>query len=515
MKIAWLTPLSKRTGVARYSLSVVNALSKIATVDVWTTKHEDNYSLGKDIKVYEITLDEKTYQQLDNYDVIVYNTGNNIAFHCEINELCTKKKGIVIIHDRVLHHYFAHIYLDEIKNPDSYISVMKYWYGSYGLNAAKLSLKTPPPVWETEDVAKYPLFEHLLWNTYGIVVHSKDLLDKVRMISPVPSKHIFHPFYHYPEENISLSREDLKIPDNKIILLQYGHITPNKNVHKVINAISENPEVRDYVYFIVAGDCNTSYGKKIKSLIKEKGLHNTISLTGHVSDSVLHAYIKNADICINLRFPSTEGASGSLIEQLYFKKPVIATRIGFFAEIPDECILKVESPVNISELSNAIKLLINNKEFRKKLALNGSEFARKNFSPDLYAKNFAGFIKDVLSSKTSIDFIDSVSDEILNFVTPETPEYFINNISREISLISGGQNSENERINRAPDSLSKELCNDFQPIKEWGHDSNKLSVSFKDKFISLGWRHRDTIKKIPLLNSISKKVYHSLFQNDR
>ena len=513
MKIAWFTPLSKRTGVSKYNLSAVNALSKKVDLDVWTIKDRDNLNIER-VNVYEIVLSDENIRKLKDYDVVIYNMGNNIDFHYEIYEFYKRVKGIVILHDKVMHHFFVGHFLDRLRMPAEYINIMQHYYGTKGREIANRSLAKFPPVWETEDVAKYPLFEHLLWNTYGIVVHSRDLFDKVTRISPVPAKHIFHPFYQYPEDNICLSREDLKIPHNKTILLQYGHITPNKNVHKVIEAISEYPEIRDHIHFIVAGDCNTPYGKNIKNLIKEKGLHDTISLTGHVSDSVLQAYIKCSDICINLRFPSTEGASGSLIEQLYFKKPVIATRIGFFAEIPDECVLKLEPPINTKDLSEAIKLLVNNKEFRDKLGAKGSEFAYKNFSPDLYAKNFVGFLKDVLSFKTSVDLIDSVSDEISNFVTPTTSEYFIDNISREISTISGGQDSENERINRAPYSLSEELCEDFQPARKWGYDSNELSVSLKDKFISLGWRHRNTIKKIPLLNSISRKLYHSYLYND-
>jgi glycosyltransferase involved in cell wall biosynthesis len=510
VKIAWFTPLSRRTGVARYSVSVIDELSKIAHVDVWTTKHEDNYELNKDIRVEEITLDEKMFCELENYDVLVYNTGNNIAFHCEINELCTKRKGITIIHDRVLHHYFAYVLLDVMKNSARYVSIMDYWYGAAGRNIAEQSLCRIPPVWETDDVSKYPLFEELLWNSYGIIVHSGDLLEKIRQISPVPSKHIFHPFYKYQENATYLTRNELNLPANKTILLQYGHITRNKNVHKVLDVFLNFPELRDEVYYVIAGDFDTPYGNTIKKTIQKEKLSNVILMTGMLSDSILHSYINAADICINLRYPSTEGASGSLIEQLYFKKPVIVTRTGFFDEIPDDCIVKLEPPIDVNDLSAAIKHLIKDKEERERLAFNGASFAHKIFSPHIYAKNFMDFVEKVLSCKTSIDFIDNVTDEISRFVSPSTSEYFIDNIAREMSNITDLSDVGHEG-GKGEFSWTAERFSDRRfPGHGSGDSSSELPEPLMDRFVNFGWRHRERIKKIPILGAISRKIYHSI-----
>jgi len=316
---------------------------------------------------------------------------------------------------------------------------MEHCYGAKGKEIGEKSLSIPLHVWETEDVADYPLFEPMLWNAYGVVVHSMDSLDRVRRASCVPSKRIYHPFYQYPENDSCLSREDLEIPDGKVVLLQYGHIVPNKNVHKLIEAICEYPETRDRVHLVVAGDYDNTYGKNIKSLIQDKGLNDVVTLAGHVSDSVLHSYIKNADLCINLRFPSTEGVSGSLIEQLYFRKPVVAAEVGFYAEMPDECILKLDSPISTKELADAVKFLVGDRNFRETLATKGGDFAHQYFSPEVYAKDLLRFIKEALSFKTSLDFIDRISGEISKFITSTTSEYFIGNISKELYSICDNQ----------------------------------------------------------------------------
>jgi glycosyltransferase involved in cell wall biosynthesis len=509
MKVAWFTPLSRRTGISKYSVSAIHALSKKIDIHVWTVGESDNLKIDG-VPVHEIVLSDEIVTKLSGYDVIIYNLGNNIDFHFEIFQCYKKVKGIVILHDRVMHHFTAGYYLDKVKKPDRYVSMMKYYYGDEGGKAAERSLRYPPPVWETEEVVRYPLLNNIISNSYGIVVHSGSLLERLRRMSPVPSEYIFHPFYQYPEGSIHLSRKDLKLPSNKIILLQYGHITPSKNIHKVIEAISESPEIRDQIHYIVAGDSNSPYGVEIKKLIKENKLQDVVSLTGYLTDDVLHSYINAADICINLRFPSTEGGSGSLIEQLYFKKPVIATRIGFFAEVPDECIVKLEPPIDVNELSAAIQRLVKDKELRDRMTFNGARFAHKNFSPHLYAKNFMDFIDKVLSYKTAIDFIDNVTDEISSFVSPSTSEYFIDNIAREMSGISvlydTGHERNKEEFQYTDENRSYGHAAQYGP----GDGSSELPEPLMDRFVNFGWRHRERIKKIPLLGSISRKIYHSI-----
>jgi glycosyltransferase involved in cell wall biosynthesis len=512
MKVAWFTPLSRRTGISKYSVSAIQALSKKIDINVWTVPESDNLKI-EGVPVHEIIVSDEIIRRLSDYDVIVYNLGNHIDFHFEIFEIYKKVKGIVILHDKVMHHFTAGYYLDKVKKPDRYVSMMKYYYGDDGRRAAERSLGYPPPVWETEEVVRYPLLKNILSNAYGIVVHSKSLLERLMKMSPVPSEYIFHPFYHYPEGSIYLSRKDLRLPSDKTILLQFGHITPSKNIHKVIEAISESQEIRDQIHYIVAGDNSSSYGFKIKKLIQENKLHDVVSMTGYLTDEALHNYINAADICINLRFPSTEVASGSLIEQLYFRKPVIATRTGFFAEVPDECIVKLDPPVDVNELSAAIQRLMKDKELRERLAFNGASFASKYFSPHLYANNLIDFIDKVLSCKSAIDFIDNVTDEISGFVAPSTSEHFIDNVAREISGISGLSGAGHER---GKEELSWEDENLFcGHLSDHGSGdcNSELPEPFMDRFVNFGWRQRERIKRIPLLGSISRKIYHSVYRH--
>ena len=58
-------------------------------------------------------------------------------------------------------------------------------------------------------------------------------------------------------------------------------------------------------------------------------------------DETMQSLVALSDVAVNLRHPSTESASGSLIEQLYFRKPVIVSKVGVYDELPDDVVVKI------------------------------------------------------------------------------------------------------------------------------------------------------------------------------
>ncbi len=501
MKIAWLTPLSRRSGISKYSISVLSELSKRVDVEVWAKNMPDNISLNDKLPVFDAVLNDENIKRLNYYDAVIYNMGNNLNFHYEVYQFYRKVKGIVVLHDKVMHNFFAGYFLDILKKPDRYVSTMNYYYSNEGQKIAELSLKTPLPIWETNEVGEYPLFEPCLWNAHGIIVHSKETLKLISdRIPAIPSTCIYHPTYLYNYEYNNkplLSKKDLKIPDEKIILLFSGVINKSKRVHAVLKAISKDDDIKNKIYFIITGSGNPDYVQYLKNFISTHHLDDIVRFTGFLDDYTLHSYIKNADICINLRFPSTESCSGSLIEQLYFRKPVIVTKIGFHDEIPDDAVVKVDLKDEMTNLEHALKRLINDEGFRASIAEKGFRFASENFSLENYVERFLNFVDIVTSKKVHIDFIDRISDEISMFIIPKISEDFIKKLTGEIPIFPDTEDL--SEVNLKPGKEGKTVV----PTK------NRKDI-FKARIISFAWRYRYFIKKIPFLNSISKRLYYSL-----
>jgi glycosyltransferase involved in cell wall biosynthesis len=139
-------------------------------------------------------------------------------------------------------------------------------------------------------------------------------------------------------------------------------------------------------------------------------LEPVVQLLGQVSDETLRSYLSHADVCVNLRYPAFEGASASVIEEMLFGKPVIVTDTGFFAELPDECVLKVR-PDRGSELTAALERAITDPGFRERLGKAAEQFARREFRADHYAKEIVDFAWEARTAKPLLGLADQVAIE--------------------------------------------------------------------------------------------------------
>jgi glycosyltransferase involved in cell wall biosynthesis len=121
--------------------------------------------------------------------------------------------------------------------------------------------------------------------------------------------------------------------------------------------------------------------EEVRAFVNQHSLEETVTLHGWLdSDELLKMYAKS-DIFV---LPSWfEGLPNSLIEAMATKLAIIITKVG---AIPDYLIdgqhgLLI-SPKNISELTMAMRELLENVDLRKELAENACELARNEWSAD-------------------------------------------------------------------------------------------------------------------------------------
>ena len=149
MKIAWFTPLSKRSAIAEYSLWVANALAELCEVELWVSGTAD--SRPTDLPVIDFGVDTNLLDGLAHYDLVVYNLGNHERYHFAIYEAAQKHPGVVVLHDRVLHHFFFGYWFSRGRG-SMYIRTMEAWYGAEGRRAAEDSFAgMRSPVWEDDE----------------------------------------------------------------------------------------------------------------------------------------------------------------------------------------------------------------------------------------------------------------------------------------------------------------------------------------------------------------------------
>jgi glycosyltransferase involved in cell wall biosynthesis len=236
-----------------------------------------------------------------------------------------------------------------------------------------------------------------------VVVHSEFLRRRVAQVFPGPVKKLGLP--HLPDrDGPVLSRAELGIPEDRTLILTIGHVNPNKRIPSVIEALGR---CRGAVY-VVAGPCEDAYRETLESLVRVNGLGDSVRFTGYAPDAHLRSYLEHADLCVNLRHPVTEGASGSVIEEMLYGKPVIVTDTGFYSELPDDCVRKVNPRREREELRQALRELLHDPPARRDMGARALRYAAAEFRADAYAAGIREMAGELLYAKPLLRYADRI-----------------------------------------------------------------------------------------------------------
>lgn len=420
MRIAWFTPMSQESAIGRFSVAVATSLAKLADIEICYFDAD---------RVRETVVPTRRFQSsehvtaatISSYDVVIYNFGNYLPFHREIFLLSRQWPGVCVLHDFVMHHFFAAYHLDYLRDPTSYKFLMETTYGP--------SAPVTGRVWETDEVVRFPLFEEVTRGALGIVTHSEFFKRRVEACFAGPVARI--PLaYDAGTNRPGISRQQLGVKDDEILIVTIGHVNPNKHIERVIDAIARlGPDAHRIVYAVL-GSALPSYERKLKAAARAGGLMNSVRFLGQVPDEVLSGYLAAADICINLRFPAMEGASASVIEEMLFGKPVIVTNTGFFAELPDDCVVKVRADSD-ADLASALKELVDDEYARKRIGALAQVFAENEFHADKYASKLMDFLWEVRSARPLLSLADRVGDELARIGVPRDAQV-VDSLAQEL-----------------------------------------------------------------------------------
>lgn len=117
--------------------------------------------------------------------------------------------------------------------------------------------------------------------------------------------------------------------DDYKFFFSVGVFKSSKNFHTLLKIVDHFEDTK----IIIAGNCNTEYGKMIREKIIIYGLEYRIILPGIISDNVKNWLYQN---CTAFLFPSiAEGFGLPVIEAMKFGKPVFLSRFGSLPEIGD------------------------------------------------------------------------------------------------------------------------------------------------------------------------------------
>ncbi len=174
------------------------------------------------------------------------------------------------------------------------------------------------------------------------------------------------------------TRKALTISNKEKVLLFFGFVTKQKGLHLLIKALPIILKNNKCVKLVVVGE--GEYLDEARLIVKQFGLENYASFTGHIPRKDVSQYINASDIFImpTLR---QEGLPFALIEAMACGKAVIASKIGGVSSVVDDGINGLLiTPGDVSMLAEKVIFLLNNKDIADKLAVNARIKALQMFS---------------------------------------------------------------------------------------------------------------------------------------
>ena len=97
---------------------------------------------------------------------------------------------------------------------------------------------------------------------------------------------------------------------------------------------------------------------------------------------------------INLRFPSSGEASGSLLHAFSHGKATIVSDIAWFSELPDEIVKKVPIGINeVTDLVSALSTWIENPSILNEMGNSAYRYSNIHYSPEIISKKYIDALK--------------------------------------------------------------------------------------------------------------------------
>ena len=197
--------------------------------------------------------------------------------------------------------------------------------------------------------------------------------DKVRVVHDGVSA---KPFDAVERGTIRKLRDELGAGAHPLIGV-FGRLSPWKGQHIFLEAMSEMPDARG----VIVGDClfgEDEYADTLRVRAGKQDLNGRIHFLGFRQD--IPALMCAMDLVVHTSV-SAEPFGLVIVEGMLAKRPVIATRAGGAMEIIEEGESGLlVSPGSATELRDCCRLLLNDSEMARKMALAGRERAENNFS---------------------------------------------------------------------------------------------------------------------------------------
>jgi len=311
MRVAYYSPLPpSRSGIADYSTLLLPALRQRLDVVV-----------------------AQPGKRAPSADVALYHLGNDPDAHGWIADALRARPGVVVLHEYVLHHLVAGVTIGR-GDGRGYLDAMERELGVAGrLLGLGVLDNLLPLLWETQP-ERFPLSGVYLDQATGLIVHSTYVAERAReagyagRIWRIP-----HP--GWPHGRI----EPAAGVHGEPLIGCFGFLNMNKRIPQLLEAFAWLRRTHPAARLLLVGGAGDRFdvGRRLERL----GLTEGVERLDYVPEERMWALMAACDVILKLRSPTMGETSGSVIRALSLGRPLVVSDVGWFAELPDDVVLKV------------------------------------------------------------------------------------------------------------------------------------------------------------------------------
>ncbi|HEV2045026.1 MAG TPA: glycosyltransferase, partial [Chthoniobacterales bacterium] len=289
-------------------------------------------------------------------------------FHKQIYHLCRRWPGIVVLHDLDLGGL-----LRSVSRQDRQL---------------RRALRQ-----RSKDRHLRPDLKLVLENAQGVIVHTREAYNALHSDKSSPVIFRSLPF---PASELKQSRQtDSRLPKR---LVMFGFFGANRRLESVLRALASYPG-RDELQLDIFGEVKKR--RELERLIRKLSLRNLVKLHGFVSEEELDDALAQADLAINLRYPTMGEASGSQLRIWNQAVPSLVTRIGWYADLPLDTVAYVDTENEIFDLHAHFDGLRHNPEKYRQIGQRGRAALIAGHSPESYVKAIAELLGEVSADRAA------------------------------------------------------------------------------------------------------------------
>jgi glycosyltransferase involved in cell wall biosynthesis/SAM-dependent methyltransferase len=435
MRLAYFSPLRPlRSGIADYSEEL---LPHLAAAGAELTLFVDGFrpsewgAAGR-FEVRDYRRDPEALTSLKEFDAVVYHMGNDHRYHAGVFDAMREHPGVVVFHDFALQDFFLGL-ARERGDMRVYLEEVGACHGEEARREAAEALARGAAPAAFARPLDFPLNCRLARAAEGIIVHSEWSRARFESVAHgVPVRRVRH--HITPSAAEALPRGH-RAARETVHVASFGLITPDKGIERALRALSALRDRYDFRYTLV-GEPNEYFD--VRALVRECGLADRVEVTGHVTLEEFERRISEADIALNLRERTVGETSGSLCRIMAAGVCAVVSSVGWFGELPDDCVVKVEPGAHADELLRAyLARLIEDEPLRARLGANARRHVVAEHDIRKSAEGYLEFIREVVAARPRRRLLAGLSSELSALgVAPELDEALVRGVAAEFAALA-------------------------------------------------------------------------------